>query len=158
MNTTEFRAAVEKIIGVPPEIHGNDIARWQVQVSGGMMNIDHSSIVEKGGRKFPYFLFIRFPYFFRPKLGEDPSSGGWNIQDRFFNYDPEAVLRELVRRLAVAGWEGPAGVKLVKTDPAKFRATDEQITEWLERHDIRLGLTDGRAAFDDAQSFYLTQP
>lgn len=40
--------------------------------------------------------------------------------------------------------------------PPKF--TDKVIREWGDRHGIDMGMTDLRAAFEDAASLYLTTP
>jgi hypothetical protein len=49
-----------------------------------------------------------------------------------------------------------AGVAL----PARRKATDEEIAEWVKRHDLesslKLGSADARAAFEDAESLHLT--
>jgi hypothetical protein len=119
MNTTEFRAAVEKIIGVPAS---NDHAWfWQLDTPNDGMHIRFAGVTQLPDLYFKetfdseYDLLIGFDDGHSPGFGENPYTGRWHIRARHFNNDPEAVLRELARRLAAAGYEAPAEAKPVIT-------------------------------------------
>lgn len=96
MNATEFRAAVEKIIGVPPE--QTEDPHWDLLTNHGLLNVSF------GVRFSLYLKFLEGPL---PGFGENPHSGTWHIYADKLNSDPAAVLRELVNRLSRAGYEPP---------------------------------------------------
>ncbi len=136
MDTTEFRAAVEKIIGVPasPIARGN--TGWDLLTNYGLLEVAH------GVRFSLYLRFLQGPL---PGLGENPHSGTWHIYAEQFNDDPEAVLKELARRLAAAGYEPPAAVKPMSATPTP-RTDGYAISNLPERIYLCFGLGDGETA------------
>lgn len=99
MTATEFRAAVERVIGVPLE---SDFAKLPIP----------NNTLELSLFKWPsdpFGIGLQFGESPSPGVGESQFNGNWGISGvRFFNNDPEAVLRELVARLAKAGYQVPA--------------------------------------------------
>jgi hypothetical protein len=124
MNTTEFRAAVEKIIGVPPLPPASPVLRWTLPIPHGDLRVT----LPWTSREDCFNIHLDLDDG-RPNLGENPHTGAWDILARDFNNDPEAVLRELVRRLAAAGYEPPKPVITINP-PEHYRKI---ITEEIER-------------------------
>jgi hypothetical protein len=102
MNSSDFLAAVQKIIGIP--LPGLPIEGWVLPVRGNYLNVATSPFSGN-----PYTIFLQFTGQPFPGLGENPNTGKWNIVGIMFGNSPDAVLRELSRRLAAAGYVPPPG-------------------------------------------------
>jgi hypothetical protein len=101
MNPEQFRAAVEQIIGVPPE-QTELFYVWTLHLGPFPAQVIYREDVK--------VIEIRWSQYVPRQLdqwGANPYNGTWHIWFKDFNNDPEAVLRELARRLAKAGYDPP---------------------------------------------------
>lgn len=101
----QFRAAVEKIVGVPAD-RCQPFPVWTLHMDPFPAQLSYREDVK--------VLEIRWSQFVPRMLeswGANPYNGTWHLWFKDSNNDPEAVLRELTRRLAKVGYVTPAEVK-----------------------------------------------